>query len=151
MDARGFLPEYTGTVVHDGWGSYNKYECEHALCNAHFKRELTGIEKNFEQQWDKEINGLLSEVKKYTDECKEMEIPIDLKKVREFEEIYDSIIQEGIEENPVSYTHLRAHETPEHLVCRLLLEKKKKNNKHKKITLNTHKTKKKQIKDKKKN
>eukprot|EP00658_Telonema_sp_P-2_P004119 TRINITY_DN11544_c0_g1_i1.p1 TRINITY_DN11544_c0_g1~~TRINITY_DN11544_c0_g1_i1.p1 ORF type:complete len:406 (-),score=85.18 TRINITY_DN11544_c0_g1_i1:77-1294(-) len=27
----------------------------------------------------------------------------------------------------VSYTHLRAHETPEHLVCRLLLEKKKKN------------------------
>ncbi|KQI09009.1 hypothetical protein K777_09955, partial [Campylobacter coli CVM 41970] len=29
----------------------------------------------------------------------------------------------GIES--VSYTHLRAHETPEHLVCRLLLEKKK--------------------------
>eukprot|EP00658_Telonema_sp_P-2_P004961 TRINITY_DN11854_c0_g1_i1.p1 TRINITY_DN11854_c0_g1~~TRINITY_DN11854_c0_g1_i1.p1 ORF type:complete len:220 (+),score=41.71 TRINITY_DN11854_c0_g1_i1:288-947(+) len=29
---------------------------------------------------------------------------------------------------PVSYTHLRAHETPEHLVCRLLLEKK--NTKH---------------------
>src|SRR5678815_5921069 len=27
--------------------------------------------------------------------------------------------------SPVSYTHLRAHETPEHLVCRLLLEKKK--------------------------
>ena len=25
----------------------------------------------------------------------------------------------------VSYTHLRAHETPEHLVCRLLLEKNK--------------------------
>ena len=28
--------------------------------------------------------------------------------------------------NPVSYTHLRAHETELHLVCRLLLEKKKK-------------------------
>src|SRR5674536_137206 len=26
--------------------------------------------------------------------------------------------------DPVSYTHLRAHETPEHLVCRLLLETK---------------------------
>src|SRR5678815_4224145 len=24
-------------------------------------------------------------------------------------------------DEPVSYTHLRAHETPEHLVCRLLL------------------------------
>ena len=28
-------------------------------------------------------------------------------------------------ENPVSYTHLRAHETVLDLVCRLLLEKKK--------------------------
>ena len=27
----------------------------------------------------------------------------------------------------VSYTHLRAHETGRNLVCRLLLEKKKKN------------------------
>ena len=26
---------------------------------------------------------------------------------------------------PVSYTHLRAHETDQYLVCRLLLEKKK--------------------------
>src|SRR5678816_4774066 len=31
----------------------------------------------------------------------------------------------GYYQHPVSYTHLRAHETPEHLVCRLLLEKKK--------------------------
>src|SRR5665647_924194 len=29
---------------------------------------------------------------------------------------------------PVSYTHLRAHETDSYLVCRLLLEKKKKIN-----------------------
>ncbi len=28
--------------------------------------------------------------------------------------------------HPGPYTHLRAHETPEHPVCRLLLEKKKK-------------------------
>src|SRR5660397_172732 len=31
---------------------------------------------------------------------------------------------------PVSYTHLRAHETKANLVCRLLLEKKKKNTPH---------------------
>eukprot|EP00658_Telonema_sp_P-2_P053192 TRINITY_DN41646_c0_g1_i1.p1 TRINITY_DN41646_c0_g1~~TRINITY_DN41646_c0_g1_i1.p1 ORF type:complete len:150 (-),score=59.63 TRINITY_DN41646_c0_g1_i1:61-510(-) len=30
-----------------------------------------------------------------------------------------------VQQQSVSYTHLRAHETPEHLVCRLLLEKKK--------------------------
>ena len=34
------------------------------------------------------------------------------------------LISVGVVQAPVSYTHLRAHETPEHLVCRLLLEKK---------------------------
>src|SRR5674536_394270 len=34
-------------------------------------------------------------------------------------------VSSGRPRGPVSYTHLRAHETPEHLVCRLLLEKKK--------------------------
>src|SRR5678815_2744516 len=32
--------------------------------------------------------------------------------------------QKSMSYRTVSYTHLRAHETPEHLVCRLLLEKK---------------------------
>ena len=37
---------------------------------------------------------------------------------------------ESAEDNkPVSYTHLRAHETDSYLVCRLLLEKKKKKEK----------------------
>ena len=35
-------------------------------------------------------------------------------------------------ENPVTYTHIRAHETKANLVCRLLLEKKKKKKKQKK-------------------
>src|SRR5450756_2698465 len=34
-------------------------------------------------------------------------------------------------DDPVSYTHLRAHETRHDLVCRLLLEKKKKNKNNK--------------------
>ena len=36
---------------------------------------------------------------------------------------------------PVSYTHLRAHETRHDLVCRLLLEKKKTRQKKKKENL----------------
>eukprot|EP00658_Telonema_sp_P-2_P003889 TRINITY_DN11453_c0_g1_i3.p1 TRINITY_DN11453_c0_g1~~TRINITY_DN11453_c0_g1_i3.p1 ORF type:complete len:486 (-),score=149.02 TRINITY_DN11453_c0_g1_i3:18-1475(-) len=43
-------------------------------------------------------------------------------------------LSEQLKAGPVSYTHLRAHETPEHLVCRLLLEKKKK----KILNLNTN-------------
>ena len=37
-----------------------------------------------------------------------------------------SYIKESYALMPVSYTHLRAHETDSYLVCRLLLEKKKK-------------------------
>ena len=39
--------------------------------------------------------------------------------------------------NPVSYTHLRAHETVLDLVCRLLLENKKNNKTKKKKKTNT--------------
>src|SRR5674536_233766 len=46
--------------------------------------------------------------------------------------LYAAGLRELVEEvpdeqylTPLNYTHLRAHETPEHLVCRLLLEKKK--------------------------
>src|SRR5450759_4054107 len=35
-----------------------------------------------------------------------------------------SALEEAKDINPVSYTHLRAHETRHDLVCRLLLEKK---------------------------
>src|SRR5660398_310738 len=33
-------------------------------------------------------------------------------------------LRDGVDRVPVSYTHLRAHETKANLVCRLLLEKK---------------------------
>src|SRR5660397_273775 len=46
---------------------------------------------------------------------------------------------------PVSYTHLRAHETKANLVCRLLLEKKKKK---KNNTITTKKTRQKKRKRK---
>src|SRR5660397_294433 len=50
-------------------------------------------------------------------------------------------IPPSIIHTPVSYTHLRAHETKANLVCRLLLEKKKKKkNKNNKKILKNKKT-----------
>jgi len=43
---------------------------------------------------------------------------------------YYNDTQERMAILPVSYTHLRAHETKANLVCRLLLEKKKKKVEH---------------------
>src|SRR5664280_3252558 len=51
---------------------------------------------------------------------------------------------------PVSYTHLRAHETVLDIVCRLLLEKKKKKKKNKTNNKNKKNKKKKKKKQKKK-
>jgi transposase len=38
INAMGILPEFKGTAIHDGWKPYNVYDCDHALCNAHFQR-----------------------------------------------------------------------------------------------------------------
>src|SRR5678815_5800837 len=46
-----------------------------------------------------------------------------LEGLRERSARYEPVEERGVERGdsvPVSYTHLRAHETPEHLVCRLL-------------------------------
>ena len=42
----------------------------------------------------------------------------------------EPLLVPGLDAEPVSYTHLRAHETVLDLVCRLLLEKKKQNISH---------------------
>jgi len=102
MDVMGILPEFKGIAVHDGWRSYNNYECGHALCNAHLQRELIGIEENFKQQWASEMNKLLTEAKKYTDECKEQIQELDFEQIKALEDKFDIIVTKGIEENPPS-------------------------------------------------
>jgi transposase len=102
MDDMGILPEIEGIAVHDGWKPYNNYECDHALCNAHLQRELTGIEENCKQQWAKEMNGLLTEMKMYTDECKEQIQELDFERIKALEDRFDAIVIKGIEENPPS-------------------------------------------------
>ena len=102
MDAMGILPEFKGIAVHDGWKPYTNYDCDHALCNVHLKRELTGIEENYKQQWAKDMNELLSEMKKYTDECKEQIKDLDFEQIKALEERFNTILMKGIEENPPS-------------------------------------------------
>ena len=55
------------------------------------------------------LNDLVRNIKSL-----EMKVADDEKKIKRYEK----------RDEAVSYTHLRAHETTLHLVCRLLLEKK---------------------------
>lgn len=49
----GILEDFTGTVVHDCWASYNAYtDCTHALCGAHIARELIAADETHPgQRW----------------------------------------------------------------------------------------------------
>ena len=102
IDAMKILPEFKGIAVHNGWKPYSNYDCNHALCNVHLKRELTGIEENYNQQWAKDMNELLSEMKKYTDKCKEQVKDLDLEQIKALEKRFNTILLKGIEENPPS-------------------------------------------------
>ena len=63
---------------------------------------------------------------KFSDICKRYGFKEIRTPMFEHTEVFARGIGDTTDVVPVSYTHLRAHETGRNLVCRLLLEKKKK-------------------------
>ena len=62
MDTMDVLPNFQGTLCHDHWKPYYKYQCVHALCNAHHLRELKRAYEQDNQQWAKSLELLLLEM-----------------------------------------------------------------------------------------
>jgi transposase len=62
MNAIGILPNFHGILCHDHWKPYFKYDCTHALCNAHHIRELTRAWEQDEQHWAKRLKELLEKI-----------------------------------------------------------------------------------------
>jgi len=100
-DEIGILPGFQGTAVHDAWKSYFKYDCNHALCNAHHLRELTGILEQDEQEWPGEMINLLLEIKKAVEETKPTANQLAPAQLKSFEERYDQTVEKGLAENPI--------------------------------------------------
>ena len=65
LEELGVLPRFRNILVHDGFKSYAKLECAHALCNAHLLRELTFQAEFRQQDWAKAMIGLLWEVQTF--------------------------------------------------------------------------------------
>jgi hypothetical protein len=95
MDAMGILPGYTGVATHDFWKPYNKYDCQHSLCNAYLWRELTGASENSDQQWPKIMADLLMCIKHHVDNGL-----LDPELTQRFSKDYDHITCFGMSENP---------------------------------------------------
>jgi len=62
MNDMDILPRFKGTLCHDHWKPYYKYNCTHALCNAHHLRELTRAWEQDGQQWAKQMKDLLETI-----------------------------------------------------------------------------------------
>lgn len=62
MDQIGILPRFHGVLCHDHWKSYYRYECDHALCNAHHLRELQRAWEQDQQAWAQRMQTLLCDM-----------------------------------------------------------------------------------------
>ncbi len=62
MNDIGILPRFTGILCHDHWKPYFRYDCTHALCNAHHIRELTRAWEQDGQQWAFDMKELLETI-----------------------------------------------------------------------------------------
>jgi len=62
MNDMGILPKFKGTLCHDHWKPYYKYDCTHALCNAHHLRELTRAWEQDGQHWAQQMKELLETI-----------------------------------------------------------------------------------------
>lgn len=66
MDAMGVLPHFHNHLCHDHWKPYYRYDCTHALCNAHHLRELERAREQDGQQWAGQMLDLLIEINRAT-------------------------------------------------------------------------------------
>lgn len=97
MEALGILPLFSGTLCHDHWKPYYKYDCHHALCNAHHLRELTYAFEQDHQQWAKAMQDLLEEINAKTLEAGGV-LTLDLQEAYRLK--YRIIIGDGDDECP---------------------------------------------------
>jgi transposase len=106
-DESGILENYTGTIVHDCWQPYFRYnQCAHALCNAHILRELKGIlQNNPEQTWSRDLTNLLLEMKSVKERY-ETRDKTELSKYckDKFNNKYSEIIEAAKAQNPRAET-----------------------------------------------
>jgi transposase len=91
----GILPEYTGVSIHDRYSSYDGYECEHGLCNAHLLRDLKGLVEQG-SPWASKMIALLLKAKT----CKET-VRLTKKLRTEIFSVYDNIVSDGLSREPM--------------------------------------------------
>jgi transposase len=95
--AIGILPAFTGRAIHDAWAPYFAYSCDHGLCNAHHRRELTFVYEQGGQGWAKEMKDLLVESKDAVAHARAPEATArSPAQQRRFAKTYDHLLAAGL-------------------------------------------------------
>jgi len=130
MNEIGILPNFKGKAIHDGWKSYNQYECNHNLCNAHHLRELVFIHEQFNQAWAEKMIQLLCKINDSVKVAKlEGKTVLEALIITGFESEFQTIIDSGYEVNPESIPAVKTKGKPKrtkalNLILRLDLQRK---------------------------
>lgn len=116
MDAIGFLPFYMGVVVHDFWKSYfnEAYHFMLALCGVHLLRECQGIIDYDHHQWATEMQALLREAWRATQQAATVGRPVEPETILSIEIRYDDILKRGRKEwrTPIDPNQLKTRGRP---------------------------------------
>jgi transposase len=83
IDEMDIIPRFDGVLIHDHWKPYYRYNCLHALCNAHHIRELIRACEQDNQLWAQKMNTFLEELNDVvhdSDGCLSSEIAEQYKK-----------------------------------------------------------------------
>lgn len=97
MNAIGILPKFNGILCHDHWKPYYKYDCTHALCNAHHIRELTRAWEQDGKQWAQNVQKLLEKINRKVNDAGGV---LNTKESENYRQEYRSILQKGEKESP---------------------------------------------------
>lgn len=102
LDEIGLMEGFRGTSVHDGFGSYTRYqECKHAGCNVHVLRDLKFQEEQKSQAWAKKLAKVLLDMKDAVARARQAgESKLADEQRSALLKRYEEAIQEGYHANP---------------------------------------------------
>ncbi len=100
LEAIGILAHFTGISIHDGWGSYFLYDCEHAACIVHLLRDLVFLAEQG-LAWAADLKALLLEMKEATDQARALgKWRLEPREVVDWEAQFLRLLDEGDQAHP---------------------------------------------------
>lgn len=100
INETGILPKYLGKLSHDHETVIYNYGRQHAECNVHILRYLSGNYENTKNSWCKDLSSFLCSLNKYKKQLISKGISeIPKQNLNKYSLRYDEILSKGIEEN----------------------------------------------------